>query len=357
MQHRILLLFLFIPWVTLSGSWFGSSNKVDFESNLSPEKKALLEKAFKGRLIVNKSASIFSVYNLLCKDLTYLKNDPEGKKYAASASNLYVFHGLPGCGKTATAKALAEITGPEFKEVISGTLVTPYQGEGPKRITDIIEGEIEAAKKINKRVVIFFDEIDAIASTRKDRENRVDDENSTNTLWKLCDKYHKDPHVVFIFATNKYASLAQAFRSRVNANAIEFKNPNKDIREEVIRLYATKSDVDFSNALIKKIVTTTDGNSIRFIENFIHKVNKLQLDEEVKFSEEQVLSILDQLKEIDAIKETDDREFFVKHGPMIMGTSAILTGACSAATLTLAIYGWYTGSAIRTDIPPLKTDN
>ena len=69
--------------------------------------------------------------------------------------------GPPGCGKTLLAKALATEAGVNFVSVKGPELLSMYVGESERGLRDVFRKARQAAP-----CIIFFDEIDALASTR-----------------------------------------------------------------------------------------------------------------------------------------------------------------------------------------------
>jgi transitional endoplasmic reticulum ATPase len=69
--------------------------------------------------------------------------------------------GPPGCGKTLLAKALATETGVNFISIKGPELLSMYVGESERGLRDVFRKARQAAP-----CIIFFDEIDALASTR-----------------------------------------------------------------------------------------------------------------------------------------------------------------------------------------------
>ena len=69
--------------------------------------------------------------------------------------------GPPGCGKTLLAKALATEAGVNFVSVKGPELLSMYVGESERGLRDVFRKARQAAP-----CIIFFDEIDALASAR-----------------------------------------------------------------------------------------------------------------------------------------------------------------------------------------------
>ncbi len=75
--------------------------------------------------------------------------------------------GPPGCGKTLLAKALATEAGVNFISVKGPELLSMYVGESERGLREVFRKARQAAP-----CIVFFDEIDALASTRSARRKR-----------------------------------------------------------------------------------------------------------------------------------------------------------------------------------------
>ena len=69
--------------------------------------------------------------------------------------------GPPGCGKSAVAKALGNETELNFSAVKGPELMSMYVGESERGVREVFHKARQAAP-----CIVFFDEIDAMASTR-----------------------------------------------------------------------------------------------------------------------------------------------------------------------------------------------
>jgi len=153
-----------------------------------------------------------------------------------------IFSGPSGTGKTLTAEALANDLKKKLYIVRYSNLVDSYIGETGKNIVRVFE----SAKKNDS--ILFFDEADAIASTRTNILTATDSETNLtrNVLLKELEKFDG----IVIFATNLASNFDKAFERRINLH-ITFKIPSIEDREQIWKLLSKTlplaKDVNFYN--------------------------------------------------------------------------------------------------------------
>ncbi len=151
-----------------------------------------------------------------------------------------IFSGASGTGKTLTAEALANELKKKLYIVRYSNLVDSYIGETGKNIVKVFE----IAKKND--AILFFDEADAIASSRTTIFSATDSETNLtkNVLLKELEKFDG----IVIFATNLASNFDKAFERRINLH-IMFNIPNVEEREKIWQLLSKTlplaKDVDF----------------------------------------------------------------------------------------------------------------
>merc|ERR1712185_788618 len=77
-----------------------------------------------------------------------------------------LLYGAPGCGKTLSARAVANRTDACFIRVIGSELVQRYVGEGARMVRELF-----SLARSKKTCIIFFDEVDAIGGVRTSGED------------------------------------------------------------------------------------------------------------------------------------------------------------------------------------------
>ncbi|MFC4359895.1 AAA family ATPase [Halobium salinum] len=117
-----------------------------------------------------------------------------------------LLHGPPGTGKTLLAKAIAGETGVNFIHVAGPELLDRYVGESEKAVRKVFERARQAAPAI-----VFFDEIDAIATTRDGggSDSGVGERVVSQLLTEL-DRLSENPNLVVLAATNRKPALDPA---------------------------------------------------------------------------------------------------------------------------------------------------
>ncbi|RWW18374.1 hypothetical protein GW17_00017644 [Ensete ventricosum] len=88
------------------------------------------------------------------------------EKFGMSPSKGVLFYGPPGCGKTLLAKAIANECQANFISVKGPELLTMWFGESEANVREIFDKARQSAP-----CVLFFDELDSIATQRKKSEN------------------------------------------------------------------------------------------------------------------------------------------------------------------------------------------
>ncbi|MFC4249387.1 CDC48 family AAA ATPase [Natribaculum luteum] len=116
-----------------------------------------------------------------------------------------LLYGPPGTGKTLIARAVANEVDAHFVSVSGPEIMSKYKGESEERLREKFQEASENAPSI-----LFFDEIDSIASTRDDdgdAESRV-----VGQLLTLMDGLDARGEVIVIGATNRVDTLDPALR-------------------------------------------------------------------------------------------------------------------------------------------------
>ena len=142
--------------------------------------------------------------------------------------NKFLFEGPPGTGKTESVKQIARILERELFIVDFDSVIDSKLGQTSKNIA-LLFNEISSVQNPNK-VVILFDEIDAIAMDRINSNDLREMGRATSSVLKGLDSLNEN--VILIATTNLYKVFDKALSRRFDA-IIDFSTYTKQDLIEV----------------------------------------------------------------------------------------------------------------------------
>jgi transitional endoplasmic reticulum ATPase len=182
-----------------------------------------------------------------------LKHPEIFEKLGIEAPKGVLLHGPPGTGKTLLAKAVASETNSHFIVINGPEVISKFYGESEANLRK----KFEEAEQ-NAPSIIFFDEIDAIATkreeTRGDVEKRV-----VAQLLGLMDGLKSRGKVIVLAATNMPNLLDIALRRPGRFDReIEIGAPDKEGRLDILKIH-TRNMPLAKNVSLKDIAKVTHG--------------------------------------------------------------------------------------------------
>ena len=146
-----------------------------------------------------------------------------------------LFTGEPGTGKTMLAKIIASETDATFYEISGPEIFSKWYGQSEELLRKLFEAAAE-----EDRAIIFFDEIDSVASQRGDESHEVS-RRVVAQLLTLMDGFTSTSNVMVIAATNRPQDLDVALRRSGRFDwEIEFPYPDERDREDILKKTARK---------------------------------------------------------------------------------------------------------------------
>ena len=153
--------------------------------------------------------------------------------------NKYLFEGSPGTGKTETAKHIARILERELFSVDFDALLDSRLGQSAKNIAELFR-EINGFAHPDK-VVILFDEIDALALDRTNSNDVREMGRATTAVFKGLDGL--DDRIVLIATTNLFDSFDKALVRRFDS-VVDFNRYSRenllDVAEALLGSYLNR---------------------------------------------------------------------------------------------------------------------
>ena len=181
--------------------------------------------------------------------------------------NKYLFYGAPGTGKTETAKQVARILSRELYIVDFDNLIDSKLGQTAKNIASLF-AQLNAVAHPEKMIVLF-DEIDAIALDRTNSNDLREMGRATSAVLKGMDGLNEQ--LVMIATTNLYDSFDRALLRRFDS-CIDFNRyTNQDlheIAEIILGFYLKKFKIE--------------GRNIRLFNKILDKMKKIPYPGELK---------------------------------------------------------------------------
>ena len=185
-----------------------------------------------------------------------LRNPEKFKQLGIKPSRGILLYGPPGCSKTLFAKAIATESGMNFISVKGPELFHKYVGSSEARVREIFQRARFCAP-----AVIFFDEIDALASSRGSK-NGVGEKVLTQLLTEIDGvEEGSQQGIIIVAATNRPETLDSALiRPGRLDELIYIHLPDKEARVRILTI--TTSSMPISDEIsVQSIAEQTERYS------------------------------------------------------------------------------------------------
>jgi len=216
------------------------------------------------------------------------------QEYAAKLQSVRItpsitvlLYGPPGTGKTSLTRALAKKHEVPMCIVDADKLVSPLLGDTLKNMRNVIELAAEIARE-NKVFLLFFDELDAIASERSNVHEVGEIKRGVISFLQIIDKIDYEGIPLAIFgATNHQNQLDSAVWRRFTYH-IWFGFPSMIIRKEILERFLRrleKASIEVESSIYTRLKNEEKQLLLKFEEqkkrsrkltllDFEHKLNK-----------------------------------------------------------------------------------
>ncbi|NXL73006.1 ATAD2 protein, partial [Leptocoma aspasia] len=170
-----------------------------------------------------------------------------------------LFYGPPGTGKTLLARALAnECSQGDMRVTFfmrsAADCMSKWVGESERQLRLLFEQAYQVRPSI-----IFFDEIDALAPVRSNKQDQIHS-SVVGTLLALMDGLASRGEVVVIGATNRLDSIDPALRRPGRfEREFRFSLPNKEARKEIFKIHTRDWNPKPSEKLLEELAEECVG--------------------------------------------------------------------------------------------------
>jgi len=199
------------------------------------------------------------------------------KKAGIRPLNGILLFGPPGCGKTLLAKAVATESQSNFLTVKGPEIFSKWVGESEKSVREIFRKARQAAPSI-----IYFDEIDAISSSRGSVQGSHIYDSIVNQILVEMDGIENRKGIIIIASTNR-PDLVDAALLRPGRfdRLLHVTAPEHEARLKILMVH-TKNMPLADDVSLKRIAQNTEGYSGADLENVCREAGMQAIREKLE---------------------------------------------------------------------------
>lgn len=195
-------------------------------------------------------------------------------EYDLPIDNKIFLFGHTGCGKTTTAKAIAQALNKKILIVDLSSIVSSRLGETAKNVGDIFR------KTIREKAVLFLDEFDALARMREHEDKDSSEmKRLVNSIIQLIDELPNDS--LLIAATNHSAVIDSAILRRFQIK-LRYDAPDQKHLDDYYDSLLQRFPEEFRNIERQYNISYAEAKDFTFKQMKTKLIQKLEQEEENK---------------------------------------------------------------------------
>ncbi|WP_271405963.1 AAA family ATPase [Tenacibaculum soleae] len=177
-------------------------------------------------------------------------------EYKLPVDNKLLLFGHTGCGKTTTAKAIAQVLNKKIFTLNLGGIISSRLGETAKNITEIFK------KASREEAVLFLDEFDYIGKTRDfDNKDSGEMKRIVNTVIQLIDQL---PNSTLLIAATNHSGIIDSALLRRFQLKLKFEAPNNKELDNYYDALLTQFPKEFRELQRSYSISYAEAKDITF---------------------------------------------------------------------------------------------
>ena len=193
-------------------------------------------------------------------------------EFSLNRPRAVLFTGPPGTGKTTMARHVGKEAGLSVVHVPLENILSAYYGESTKRLGAIFD----AATAAREPLILFLDEIDALAPSRNEKLFEAS-RRLLSVLLRKIDGLETQNNIITVGATNRPQDLDSALLSRFDT-ILEFNEPDEADVRELLAFFARQLTADEN----KKLAAQLQGMSVRAIRDVCLRAERQLAREQIE---------------------------------------------------------------------------
>jgi hypothetical protein len=194
------------------------------------------------------------------------------REFSPNRPRAVLFTGPPGTGKTTMARHVGKEAGLVMVHVPLENILSAYYGESTRRLGAIFD----AATAAREPLVLFLDEIDALAPSRNEKLFEAS-RRLLSVLLRKIDGLETQSNIITVGATNRPQDLDSALMSRFDT-ILEFNEPDESDVRELLAFFARQLTAEENQRLAAEL----KGMSVRAIRDVCLRAERLLAREQIE---------------------------------------------------------------------------